>query len=179
MNPKRLELEAIRDSMLFVSGQLDFERPAGIQVAGNGGKGNKARTRALLDEDAPYRTVYLPVLRDLLPEIYKTFDFPEPTQIKGQREVTTVPAQALFFLNSGLAVEHARRTPPRACSARPRSARTTRASAAPTACCSVASPRPRRLADARAFLARPRPDAVRWAAFVQALMAGTEFRYVW
>jgi hypothetical protein len=177
MNPKRLELEAIRDSLLVAGGRLDFERPTGIQLAGNGGKGLKARTRALLDETASCRTVYLPVLRDLLPDIYKTFDFPEPTQIQGQREVTTVPGQALFFLNSRLVVSVASDAAERLladATLRTDDARTTRAYAI------LLSREPSReeLADARAFLTAT-PDAARWAAFLQALMAGTEYRYVW
>jgi len=177
MNPKRLELEAIRDSLLFASGRLTSERPAGIQLAGNGGKGLKARTRSLLDETASYRTVYLPVLRDLLPEIYKTFDFPEPTQIQGQREVTTVPAQALFFLNSRLVNGSAADTAARLFgdnTLRTEDARIARAYL------TLLSRQPLReeLAEARAFLTTT-PDATRWAAFLQALMAGTEYRYVW
>jgi hypothetical protein len=177
MNPKRLELEAIRDSLLFAGGRLSFERPEGVQVAGNGGKGLKARTRSLLDEMAPCRTVYLPVLRDLLPEIYKTFDFPEPTQIQGQREVTTVPGQALFFLNSRLATGAASDTAARLLAdpaLRTGDARIVRAYIL------LLSREPARdeLAEARAYLAAS-PDAARWSSFIQALTAGTEYRYVW
>ena len=52
--------------------------------------------------------MYLPVLRSLLPEEYSTFDFPDPHQIMGQREVTTVAPQALFFMNSDFVTECAR-----------------------------------------------------------------------
>lgn len=179
MNPKRLELEAIRDSMLHVSGQLSFTRPAGIQVAGNGGKGKVAPTRALLSESDRCRTIYLPVLRDLQPEIYKIFDFPEPTQIKGQREVTTVPAQALFFLNSRFALETAQVGAQRLlddASLRTDDARLARAYVTLLG----REPAPDELKDARAFLAASNdPPPARWSALWQALMAGTEFRYVW
>ncbi|MBW3541735.1 MAG: DUF1553 domain-containing protein [Planctomycetes bacterium] len=66
MNLKRLEVEPLRDAMLDVAGRLIFKRPGEIQVAGTGGKGKWGATRSLLDIDAPYRTVYLPVLRSLL-----------------------------------------------------------------------------------------------------------------
>jgi len=177
MNPKRLELEAVRDSLLVAGGRLSFDRPEGIQVAGNGGKGLKARTRPLLDEMASCRTVYLPVLRDLLPEIYKTFDFPEPTQIQGQREVTTVPGQALFFLNSRLATGAASDTAARLLAdpaLRTDNARIARAYIL------LLSREPARdeLAEARTYLTAT-PDATKWSSFIQALMAGTEYRYVW
>lgn len=104
MNSRRLEAEAIRDSLFFVAGTLVERRPTGVQVAGFGGKGREARLRSLVEEDEPYRSVYLPVLRSLLSPMQETFDFPDPSQIKGQREVTTVSPQALFLLNSDLAV---------------------------------------------------------------------------
>ena len=100
MTPRRIEMEALRDSLLQLRGDLTFERPVGIQVAGTGGKGNTGRTTSLLGAEAPYRTIYLPVLRDLLPEMHETWDFPNPTQIKGQRDVTTVPSQGLFMMNN-------------------------------------------------------------------------------
>lgn len=108
MNSKRLEVEAVRDAMLSVAGRLSDKRPYGIQIAGRGGKGRWGETRSLLSIHSPYRTVYLPVLRSLLPEMYSTFDFPNPTQVKGQREVTTVAPQSLFLMNSDFAVRTAR-----------------------------------------------------------------------
>jgi hypothetical protein len=100
MTPRRLEFEALRDSMLMLAGGLKFDRPSGIQVMGTGGKGNTSHVRSRLDLGAPYRTVYLPVIRDSLPDAYSTFDFPPPSQIKGQRDVTTAAPQSLWFLNS-------------------------------------------------------------------------------
>jgi hypothetical protein len=178
MNPKRLELEAIRDSMLFISGGLSFERPAGIQVAGNGGKGNKGRTRAVIDESAACRTVFLPVIRDNLPELYRIFDFPEPTQIKGAREVTTVPAQALFFLNSRFANDSTRAAAQRLRddpALRTDDARLARIYTAVLGRAAL----PDEVQEARAFIETPGTPLSRWSALVQALMAGTEFRYVW
>ncbi|MFM7605885.1 MAG: DUF1553 domain-containing protein, partial [Prosthecobacter sp.] len=99
-NPKRLELEPLRDTLLQLAGQLTFDRPQGIQVAGTGGKGRHGATRGLLGIEEPYRTIYLPVIRDNIPELFSTFDFPGPTQIKGQRDVTTIAPQALFFMNN-------------------------------------------------------------------------------
>jgi hypothetical protein len=107
---RRIEFESIRDAMLQISGQLQHERPDGIQVVGMGGKGNSGQVRSRLTLHSPYRTVYLPVIRDLLPDAYSTFDFPQPTQIKGQRDVTTVAPQSLWFMNSEFANEIAETT---------------------------------------------------------------------
>lgn len=108
MNLKRLEVEALRDAMLVAAGRLTARRPEGIQVAGVGGKGKWGMTRSLLQIDSPYRTVYLPVLRSLLPEMHSTFDFPNPNQLKGRREVTTVAPQSLFLMNSSFATSCSR-----------------------------------------------------------------------
>lgn len=105
MNAKRLELEPLRDTLLQLAGRLTFDRPEGIQVAGTGGKGRHGLTRGLLSPEDPYRTIYLPVVRDNVPELFSTFDFPGPTQIKGQRDVTTVAPQALFFMNNPMVEE--------------------------------------------------------------------------
>ncbi|MCX6849490.1 MAG: DUF1553 domain-containing protein [Verrucomicrobia bacterium] len=59
----------------------------------------------MLSPEDPYRTIYLPVVRDNVPELFSTFDFPGPTQIKGQRDVTTVAPQALFFMNNPMVEE--------------------------------------------------------------------------
>ena len=93
-------IATLRDTLLQLAGQLTFDRPEGIQVAGSGGKGRHGITRGLLGIEEPYRTIYLPVVRDNIPELFSTFDFPGPTQIKGQRDVTTVAPQALFFMNN-------------------------------------------------------------------------------
>ena len=108
MNRRRLEVEAIRDSLLDVAGRLTDERPQGVQVAGTGGKNRQSQVHSLLPFDAPYRTIYLPVIRAGLPEEFTTFDFPDPCLLQGQREVTTVAPQALFFLNSHFVVDCAR-----------------------------------------------------------------------
>jgi len=104
-SPRRLELEPLRDTLLHLAGRLTTDRPEGIQVAGTGGKGKHGLTRSLLGVEEPYRTIYLPVVRDNVPELFSTFDFPGPTQIKGQRDVTTVAPQALFFMNNEIVTE--------------------------------------------------------------------------
>lgn len=106
---RRVEMEVLRDVMMQVSGQLELTRPQGVQVMGTGGKGNSGRTRGVIGMESPYRTVYLPVLRDLLSPMQEVWDFPNPSQIQGQRVVTTVPGQGLFMLNNDFVMEAAER----------------------------------------------------------------------
>ena len=102
---RRLSAEAIRDSMLAVSGELDVTRPVGSLV----GKeiGDRPISLIGLDPKLPadldgslHRSVYLPVLRDRLPDVLDLFDFAEPSLVTGDRETTNVPVQALYLMNS-------------------------------------------------------------------------------
>ena len=176
---RRLELEPIRDTLLLVGGTLKFERPEGIHVAGFGGKGREARLRSLLAETAPVRTIYLPALRSMLPAMHELFDFPDPSQIKGLREVTTISSQALFFMNGALAEDAARGAADSllAEKAADESARVR------LAFLRVLAREPDRgeLADTLAFLKSLSGEGgtrYRWTTFVQALLASAEFRYL-
>jgi hypothetical protein len=79
---KRLEAEAIRDSLLAVSGRLDSTL-YGKPVSG----------------DSNRRSVYLRVTRNALDPFLRAFDFPEPFSAVGRRDVTNVPAQSLTLMN--------------------------------------------------------------------------------
>jgi hypothetical protein len=179
MNRKRLAWEPLRDSLLEVSGQLTDKRPTGIQVSGIGGKSRLSQVTSLLPLDSPHRTVYLPVLRDKLAEEYSLFDFPNPSLLQGQREVTTVAPQALFFMNGQFVVKCARETAERLLA----SAGSSDDQRAAWAYQEVLrrSPTAEETADAIALvnsLDRDLSDEYRWAALVQALFATAEFRYV-
>jgi hypothetical protein len=92
-NRRRLEVEALRDSLLFVSGKLD------LTLGGPSFEWDKGSNR---------RTVYGKISR-LRPERMLTlFDFPVPDMTSEQRASTNVPPQRLFFLNSDLVAQAAR-----------------------------------------------------------------------
>jgi hypothetical protein len=94
-NRQRLDLEALRDGMLAVSGQLDntIGGPA---------------VDLLAQPFVPRRTVYGFIDRQNLPGMYRTFDFASPDTHAPQRFTTTVPQQALFLMNSPFAVQQAK-----------------------------------------------------------------------
>jgi hypothetical protein len=110
-NRRRLEVEAIRDSLLMVAGTLDLKPPAASPVLKFNRGIDIGRGRGSVPEDYASkmrcRSVYVPVVRNYLPAMYETFDFPEPSETKGRREVTTVPTQALFLMNSQFVREQA------------------------------------------------------------------------
>ena len=194
-NPRRLDAEAIRDAMLLVSGEIDFARPRGSEVAkagyvrvrdgilgdprekarealesmmadrmrqarnaaqsradqfrGDGGRsrfggrfgGNSGRpfqqaqqnrrpqdfqrrrfggfrpgnapqpmaqpadvyarvTSALDMNDAKFRSVYLPIVRDEVPRSLEVFDFPDAATVTGKRETSSTANQALYLMNN-------------------------------------------------------------------------------
>lgn len=102
MNQRRLEAEAVRDAMLTVSGQLDLERPLGtyLREAGEGGVGQNVFEPVIRAIDANTRSVYLPRVRSVLPEILETFDAPDASLVTGSRDTTLTPLQSLFLMNN-------------------------------------------------------------------------------
>jgi len=112
MNRRRLEVEAIRDAMLAVSGQIDLAPPEQSPVMRYRRGFDVGRGAGTVPEDYSvkmrHRSVYVPVLRAFVPPMFDTFDFPEPSETKGRRDVTTVPTQALFLMNSPFVLEQAR-----------------------------------------------------------------------
>ena len=85
-SPKRLEGEAMRDSLLAVGGLLD-QTPYGPGEA---------------DENSRRRSIYLRVKRSQLMNAMVSFDQPEPLVSQGSRPTTTVAPQALVLMNSSL-----------------------------------------------------------------------------
>jgi cytochrome c553 len=101
-NRRRLEAEVIRDSMLAVSGRLDLDRPLGtyLQIVGEGGVGQNVFEPVIRAISTQTRSVYLPRVRNTLPEILSLFDAPDASLVTGARETTLSPLQALFLMNN-------------------------------------------------------------------------------
>ena len=106
--PRRLEAEPIRDAMLAVSGQLVLERPTGSTVTTLGDQLVRGIPTEKIQPPSNYRSVYLPVVRDYLPELFDLFDFPSPSLVSGRRSVTNIPSQALYLRNSTFVAEQAK-----------------------------------------------------------------------
>lgn len=109
---RRLDAESIRDAMLSISGELNDRRPGGSLVARIGDRpisliGLDKKLPADLDGSL-HRSVYLPVIRDRLPDVLELFDFAEPSMVTGERETTNVPVQALYLMNSSFVQDRAK-----------------------------------------------------------------------
>ncbi len=109
-NPRTLEAEAVRDAMLSAAGLLEQNRPHGslISQAGDGVIGGRANGRggggitedSIAKAGGTFRSIYLPIPRNLLPDSMELFDFPDNSMVHGTRETTLVPSQALYWMNS-------------------------------------------------------------------------------
>jgi hypothetical protein len=96
MNRRRLDLEQMRDSLVLAAGRLETREIGGKSVD-------------LWSEPfSGKRAVYGFVDRQNLPGVFRTFDFASPDSTNAQRFRTTVPQQALFFMNSPFSMEQAR-----------------------------------------------------------------------
>ncbi len=113
----RLDAEAIRDSVLAISGSLlpasggpalALEFPENVSGLDPKSVNPVAfSVTKFRPEQANVRTLYLPIIRSSLQkgpgEILDIFDFAQPAQLQGQRFITTVPPQALYLMNGPLA----------------------------------------------------------------------------
>lgn len=64
-------------------------------------------TRQLEMEDAKFRSVYLPIVRNELPRSLEAFDFADPNAITGLRESSNTPNQALYMMNNPFVLQQA------------------------------------------------------------------------
>lgn len=95
-NRQRLDFEALRDSVLKVSGALDvamFGQPVDL----------------LAEPFTARRSVYGFIDRQNLPGTFRTFDFASPDNTAARRYETTVPQQALYMMNSPFIAAQVRR----------------------------------------------------------------------
>ncbi len=106
---RRLEAESFRDAVLAVSGQLDSDPPTGpppTVKSGDPSPADLAKNRKTYEEDR-HRSVYLPIVRSHVYDLFTLLDFPNPTTPTGNRDSTTVATQALLMLNNPFLLEKA------------------------------------------------------------------------
>ena len=87
----------------MVSGQLKLE------MGGPGFKSDLAADYGYKHAQVR-RSVYMPVFRNALPELFEVFDFADPSICTGRRNTSTVAPQALFLMNNSFVIEQAQRT---------------------------------------------------------------------
>jgi len=97
-NHRRLDAEAIRDTILFVSGDLDLtQHDQTIRADTKSEYGYQFHNQ--------YRSVYIPVFRNRLHDLLAIFDFPDPNLSIGRRNTSTLSTQALYLMNNPFVME--------------------------------------------------------------------------
>lgn len=92
---RRIDFEALRDSLLAAAGRLDTKLD---------GKSIDLWAQPF----STRRSVYAFIDRQDLPGVFRVFDFSSPDVSTPQRPQTTVPQQALFMMNSPFMIEQAK-----------------------------------------------------------------------
>jgi mono/diheme cytochrome c family protein len=179
-NLRRLDAEALRDTMLWASGKLD-RRVGGPPVwltenfairKGPDGEADKYFQPAeWISDSASRRSLYGFVSRRRTDATMTLFDFPNPAATAEQRFETSTPLQRLFFLNSDFVIKQAEAFAARVAPERDEAARIRKA----YHILFSREPLPAELQKAREFLAAT-PNA--WPEYAQVLMSSNEFLFV-
>ncbi|MFO0878165.1 MAG: PSD1 and planctomycete cytochrome C domain-containing protein [Gemmataceae bacterium] len=105
---RRLDAESLRDSVLLISGRLDSAiggNDSGELLAREGENigakilPNRVQTDHPIFTTSTRRSLYLPVIRNAVPDVFALFDGADPNGVTAMRNETTVASQALFLLN--------------------------------------------------------------------------------
>jgi hypothetical protein len=178
---RRLDAEAIRDTLLWVGGELD-ESPAGSHpFPPRHTWGWTQHNPFVAVYESNRRSLYLMQSRLKRHPYLALFDGADPSSSTGSRSPSTTPLQALFALNDPLAHRTAANLAARALQAG--SDAPTRVDAASRLVWSR-SAKPEEIADCVAFLAAyrqrfaPADDRQAWSALARAMLASNEFLYL-
>ncbi len=103
---RRMDAEAVRDSLLQISGSLDLNIRSGRTIA-------KLST---YDNDYQHsqhpmnaRSIFVPSFRNIMLDLFEIFDGANPNLVTGKRTRSTRPAQALYMMNSPFVMAQAQR----------------------------------------------------------------------
>ncbi|MEQ1631885.1 MAG: DUF1553 domain-containing protein [Planctomycetota bacterium] len=102
---QRLPAEAVRDSILAVCGTLDRTRGGSLLGVGNRGYVTNDQSGDGARYEAPRRSIYLPVIRNAMYDLFTVFDYADPSVHQEQRPQSTVALQALLLMNSPFVVQ--------------------------------------------------------------------------
>ncbi len=104
---RRLDAEEVRDAILFVSGQLDQTMGGSLLKVKNRGYLFDHTSIDTTDYSSKRRSLYLPVIRNNVFDLFQLLDFPDPAVPTGDRSTTTVAPQALMMMNSDFVMQAA------------------------------------------------------------------------
>ena len=106
---RRLEAEAVRDAMLATAGVLDRQQGGSLLKVKNRAYFFDHTSKDLTDYTSDRRSLYLPVVRNNVYDLFQLLDYPDAAVPSGDRATTTVAPQALLMLNSEFVMQSADR----------------------------------------------------------------------
>lgn len=101
---RRLDAEAVRDSLLQIAGSLDRSVQSGRTIAKVSTYDNEYRHSMY---PTNVRSVFVPSFRNTMLDLFEVFDGANPNLVSGKRTRSTRPAQALYMLNSPFVMQQA------------------------------------------------------------------------
>ena len=107
---RRMEAEVFRDSLLQLSGRLRWATGGGpMEVKSQDPSPTDLAKNQKFYEQSDRRSVYLPVVRSNVYDLFTLLDFPNAAESVGNRVTTTVPTQALMMMNGQFLMGESRR----------------------------------------------------------------------
>jgi hypothetical protein len=185
---RRLEAEPFRDAILAISGKLDPKMGGSLLKTPNHGYVTNDQSGNAAQYDSPRRSIYLPIIRNALFDMFQAFDMGDPSMVNARRATTTVAPQALFVMNSPFILDQSKAFAAGLLS-RAEASDTDRIRLAyrkvfsrPPSDIEIAHAK-RYLADYAALLNRTEPDPAKrlekaWTSLCQLLFASNEFIYI-
>lgn len=104
-NIRRLEAEELRDALLAVSGKLDLTMGGSLLNVKNRAYFFDHTSKDLTDYSSVRRSLYLPIVRNNVYDVFQLLDYPDAAIPTGDRTSTTVAPQALLMMNSDLVTQ--------------------------------------------------------------------------
>ena len=102
---RRLDAETLRDTMLFITGELNPQPAIGSLIQHRDVLINELPS---LHQPSTRRSVYLLMLRNSMPPELTPFNLPDATTVVAQRDSSALATQSLFLLNNAFVIEQAR-----------------------------------------------------------------------
>jgi hypothetical protein len=97
---RRLEAEEVRDAMIAVGDGLDRRLGNSLLTVKNRAYFFDHTSKDLTDYSSQRRSIYLPVVRNNVYDVFQLLDFPDAAVPSGDRPTTTIAPQALLMMNS-------------------------------------------------------------------------------
>ncbi|MFO0803120.1 MAG: PSD1 and planctomycete cytochrome C domain-containing protein [Gemmataceae bacterium] len=174
-NRRRLEAEELRDALFATAGTLDRTPGGTLLTVPNRSYVTSTGNRNYDGYQSTRRAVYLPVVRSAVYDVFQTFDFPDPSVPNGTRAATTIPTQALMFMN-GTVTDRAAESFAKAVLAKPGDDATRIRVAYRTAFGRDATTT--EVETVLAYLKKSGSNPLAWRGFCRVLFASNEFMYV-